>query len=200
MKLREQKKKKTKASILTAAIKLFSDQGYDRTSIEQIAREAGVGKGTVYSYFHTKKDIIKGFCEFELEQIHEKLVSRSDQDAPVLDQMKTIYMMEFNHITSNKEFGRLFLRESVFPDDESAKDSMEMDQKYLELFFPIFATAQERGELRQDLDMLYITAHFYGLYLLVISAWYSGHINTEEVETTMETLFRQALEGLQPNR
>jgi len=196
--LREKKKKQNKKAILNAAINLFSRQGYHQTSIEQIAKEAGVGKGTVYSYFQTKKDIIKGFCEVELEHIHQELVDRSDPDEPMVEQLKRIFMVEFRHVTSNVEFGRLFMRESLFPNALETQDNHEMDDKYLELFFPILQKAQARGELRTDLDLLYITAHFYSYYILLLSAWYRGRVKTEEIEQAMDTLFRQALEGLQP--
>ena len=198
MSIREAKKQKTKQAILEAAITLFSENGYAKTSIENIAKIAGVGKGTVYGYFQTKKDIIKGFCEYELEKIHMKLVNGSNQDAPILEQMLTIYMTEFHHVTQNREFGRLYMRESVFPSDSDAQDNQEIDDKYFQILFPILEKGQERGELRKDVELLYITAHFYSLYVLIISAWYTGRITTEEVEPAMEQLFRQVLEGLQP--
>jgi len=199
MSIREAKKKKTKAAILKAAITLFNENGYENTSIETIAQKAGVGKGTVYGYFHTKKAIIKGFCEYEVEQIHLELIKKSNHDTPILEQMKTIYMTEFLQVTKNKEFGRLYLRETVFPNDVKAKDDQEMEDKYFQLLFPILEKGQQRGELREDIELSYLTAHFYSLYILLMSAWYSGRIVTEEVDGAMETLFRQALEGLQPS-
>lgn len=198
MSIREAKKKKTKEAILDAAISLFSRNGYENTSIEQIAAVAGVGKGTVYSYFQTKKDIIKGFCEYELEQIHLELVNKSNHDDSVLKQMLTIYMTEFRHVTRNREFGRIYMREAVFPDDNGAQDHQEIDDKYFQMLFPILKKGQERGELRKDLELLHITAHFYSLYLVIMSAWYTGRITTGEVAPIMGDLFRQALEGLQP--
>ncbi len=198
MSIREEKKRRNKQAILEAAIALCSESGYENTSIEDIAKMAGVGKGTVYSYFQTKKDIIKGFCEYELEKIHIKLVSRSDQDAPILEQMLTIYMTEFHHVTQNREFGRIFMRESIFPSDYDRQGDEEMEDKYFQLLFPILEKGQERGELRKDIELLFITAHFYGLYILVISAWYTKRITSEEVEPTMKMLFSQVLEGLQP--
>lgn len=200
MSIREKKKQKTKQAILEAAIPLFNENGYESTSIEQIAKQAGVGKGTVYSYFQTKKDIIKGFCDYELEQIHKELVKKSNQDAPILEQMLTIYMTEFHHVTQNKEFGRLFMRETVFPFDYDVENNMEIEDKYFQLLFPILEKGQQRGELRKDAELLHITAHFYGIYLLIMSAWYTGRIPTEEVEEAMELLFRQLLEGLQPHK
>jgi AcrR family transcriptional regulator len=198
MSIREAKKQKTKKAILEAAITLFSENGYENTSIESIAKIAGVGKGTVYGYFQTKKEILKGFCEYELEKIHMKLVNGSNQDAPILEQMLTIYMTEFYHVTQNKEFGRLYMRESIFPCDSEAQDNQEIDDKYFQILFPILEKGQERGELRKDVELLYITAHFYSLYVLIISAWYTGRISSEEVEPSMKILFRQVLEGLQP--
>ena len=71
------------------------------------------------------------------------------------------------------------------------------DDKYFQILFPILEKGQERGELRKDAELLHITAHFYSLYILIISSWYTGRISTEDVEPAMELLFRQALEGLQ---
>jgi len=198
MSVREAKKQRNKQAIVEAAISLFSAQGYENTSIEQIAKAAGVGKGTVYSYFQTKKDLIKGFCDYELEKIHLELVKRSNQDASILEQMLTIYMTEFHHVTQNREFGRLYMRESIFPKESDVQGNLETDDKYFQILFPILQRGQERGELRKDVELLYITAHFYSLYIMIISAWYTGRISTEEVEPAMELLFRQVLEGLQP--
>lgn len=198
MSIREEKKKKTKKAILDAAITLFNENGYENSSIEAIAKKAGVGKGTVYGYFHTKKDIINGFCEYEVEQIHLELVKKSNHDAPILEQMKTIYMTEFQHVTQNREFGRFYMRQTVFPYDANVQDNLEIDNKYFQVLFPILEKAQQRGELREDIELLHLTAHFYSLYIMIMSAWYTGRIQTEEVDPAMEMLFRQALEGLQP--
>lgn len=198
MSLREEKKKKTQKAIVEAAITLFNENGYENTSIEQIAKAAGIGKGTVYGYFETKKDIIKGFCDYEIEKIHWELVNNTDENATILDQMLTIYMTEFKHVTKNKEFGRLYMREAVFPNDIDLETEQEMDDKYFQLLFPIFEKGQERGELRKDVDLLHITAHFYSIYLLITSIWYAGRITTDEAPEAMKVLFSQVLEGLQP--
>ncbi len=51
--------------ILGAATELFVAQGYRRTSVEQIARTAGVAKGTIYLYFKTKADMLMGALDAE---------------------------------------------------------------------------------------------------------------------------------------
>ena len=199
MSVREEKKQKTKQAILDAAIALFSTNGFENTSIEELAKSAGVGKGTVYGYFQTKKEILYAFCEYELEQIHKELANRADPDAPILEQVLTIYMTEFNHVTQNKEFGRIFMRQTVFPNESDGQDHLEIEDKYFQLLFPILQKAQDRGELRKNIELLHITGHFYGLYILIMSSWYTGRIPTEEVSSALELIFQQALEGLQPH-
>ena len=168
MSKREAKKKNNKRAILDSAISLFNENGYEKTSIAQIARKAGVGKGTVYSYFDNKKSIIKGFCEYELEKVHYQLIAQSNRDASVLEQMLIIYMTEFQHVTQNREFGRLYMREALFPDDDDLKTTTDLDEKYFDVLFPILENGQKRGELRKDLELLHITAQFYSLFIIII--------------------------------
>ncbi|WP_455430969.1 TetR/AcrR family transcriptional regulator [Streptomyces cadmiisoli] len=56
--LRERKKLKTRAAIRTATYELIEEQGYDTTTIEQIADRAEVSPSTVFRYFPTKEDIV----------------------------------------------------------------------------------------------------------------------------------------------
>ncbi|GAA4903166.1 TetR family transcriptional regulator [Streptomyces coeruleoprunus] len=58
MGLRERKKLKTRAAIRRAAHRLVGAQGYETTTIEQIARAAEVSPSTVLRYFATKEDIV----------------------------------------------------------------------------------------------------------------------------------------------
>jgi AcrR family transcriptional regulator len=196
--IREQKKLDTRQAIMQAAVKLFSEKGFEKTSIEELARAAGIGKGTIYSYFQTKTDILHAFCGDELVCLHQELTDNADKEIPLLQQMVRIYMSEFRLITENREFGRLFMQQTAFPRDVDLEMHLENENNYFKLLFPLLEKAQERGELRNDIELLYITGHFYGLYLLLVSAWYTGRVRTEEAETALETLFRQAMEGLQP--
>jgi AcrR family transcriptional regulator len=56
--LRERKKAKTKAAIQREALRLFREQGYEATTIEQIAEAAEFSPSTFFRYFPTKEDVV----------------------------------------------------------------------------------------------------------------------------------------------
>ncbi len=198
--IREKKKQATRKAILEAAVRLFSEKGFENTRIEELAQAAGIGKGTIYSYFKTKNDILFAFCEDGIELMHQEYRDKADPDAPLLEQLMTIFKAEFSYVCKNREFGRLYMQETFFPEASEAKRHRELDNKYFDLLFPILERAKMRGELRQDTDLLHITGHFYGIYLMALSAWYTGHLKTQEaVFEGLSTVFLQAMEGLAPN-
>ncbi|GIH14619.1 acyl-CoA-like ligand-binding transcription factor [Rugosimonospora africana] len=56
--LRERKKARTRAAIQRHALRLFQEQGYDQTTVEQIAEAAEVSQSTLFRYFPTKEDTV----------------------------------------------------------------------------------------------------------------------------------------------
>ena len=65
---RERKKKQTATLIATAARSLFFEQGFEATTVAQVAREADVAEQTVFNHYPTKEDLFySGLKEFEAE-------------------------------------------------------------------------------------------------------------------------------------
>ena len=194
--IREQKKAETRQAITVAAVALFSSKGYEKTSIEDIARTAGIGKATIYTYFSTKDEIFLAYCDDELEDSFAQFTTPQFAEGQLIDHLLTFFMIKFRFITKNREFGRQLLREMVFPKTINAKVK-EHDQRYFAILENIFRSAQSRGELADDLDMFHTTVHFYSLYLGALAGWYTGYVDSiEEVEVALRTLFSQAIDGV----
>jgi len=184
---------------MDAAIKLFSEKGFENTSVNQLAKEAGVGKSTIYGYFQSKNEIFLAFCEDQVDFVFTDLAEKRDPDAPLQEQLLTLFMAQFRYVTKNFNFGRILAREMVFPKELTIEKSKDLSERYLSALGEILTKAMSRGELRDDLEVLYISGHFYAFYLLVLSAWYERRFQSEqEIEHALQKLLRQAMEGLAP--
>ena len=197
--VRAAKKRETRKAILEAAIGLFSEKGYERTSVDDLARAAGVGKGTIYGYFRTKDEIFLAFCEEEIDYAFSVLARQVDPEAAVEERLLTLFMSQFKFVTENREFGRHVIREMAFPQPLSSEKSRSLDTRYLKAVGEILECAKLKGELHPGLDPFLGTVHFYALYLVALSGWYTGYVHSlSEVEEKLRTLFLQALEGMRP--
>jgi AcrR family transcriptional regulator len=63
------KSEETRSLIVTTAMRLFTENGYDRTTMRAIAAEAGVSVGNAYYYFSSKEQLIQGFYD-EIARLH----------------------------------------------------------------------------------------------------------------------------------
>src|SRR3989454_9445229 len=68
---RAKNKEQTKRAILRAALVLFAEKGFYRTTTKAISRNAGIAEGTLFNYFETKEDLALYFFEQELDGITE---------------------------------------------------------------------------------------------------------------------------------
>jgi AcrR family transcriptional regulator len=74
--------------ILEAATELFIRQGYRRTSVDQIARNAGVAKGTVYLYFKTKAELLVYAVALEKKRYVEAIHPILDGEMPPREKLR----------------------------------------------------------------------------------------------------------------
>jgi AcrR family transcriptional regulator len=87
--LRERKKIQTRQAIRRTAYRLFEEQGYDATPVDQIADEAEVSPSTVFRYFPTKEDIVLT-DEYD-PVIEDALRQRPPEEPPVTALREALY-------------------------------------------------------------------------------------------------------------
>lgn len=75
-------------AILQASWRLIRHYGYAKTTITDIAREAGIGKGTVYLYFRSKDEIMLALADVTNERITRDLVRIAAGEEPAADRLR----------------------------------------------------------------------------------------------------------------
>jgi len=68
-------------AILDAADRLLARSGYKKMTIDDLAREAGIGKGTVYLHFQSKEDVVLSHIDRIVQRVVKRLVSIAASDA-----------------------------------------------------------------------------------------------------------------------
>src|SRR5690242_2115849 len=80
--LRERKRARTRQALVAAATDLFERNGYDETTIADIAAAAEIGTRTFFSYFPTKEDLLFPEADLRVRAAVEAIAERGPEDGP----------------------------------------------------------------------------------------------------------------------
>lgn len=78
----QQRSEETRTKIMEAAIKLFSNRGYNAASVDDICAEAGISKGAFYHHFKSKQELFLALLESWLQTIDHAIEAAKDKTAP----------------------------------------------------------------------------------------------------------------------
>lgn len=137
-------------AVLDAALSLFSHYGYQRTSMEDVARKAGISKGAIYLYFESKEEIFRALSAQLLERTLEAAGRAAGSQAPIAERVLGVLEAKLGHLFD-------IIRNSAHAADLiDAKSRICADiwskgeERYARLLSELLVAAAERGELRLD--------------------------------------------------
>jgi len=88
--------------LLDKAEELFWKYGYTSVSVDQIAKEAGISKMTIYKHFHSKEDLFLEVLMNNTERHTKKIIEKIDEKYHTIEKIETLYtyMLEVNNLLS----------------------------------------------------------------------------------------------------
>lgn len=95
--LRERKKQRTRAELMDAALRLFSEHGFDRVTIDDIADEVEVSPRTFFRYFASKEEVVFADTDDYLETLRAILRERPADEAPLVAVRTAIFGLVRHH-------------------------------------------------------------------------------------------------------
>ena len=142
----------TKGRIIQAAWRLFYQQGYDDTTVDEIIRDSGTSRGSFYHYFEGK-DALLSSVSFLFDQKYEELMETMDPDMDCFDQLmylnRELFAMIENSISLDL-LARLYSSQLVTRGD---KHLLDHNRTYYKLLRQIVTEGQKKGELREDVSV-----------------------------------------------
>ena len=117
--------------IKSSALKLFSQKGYLVTTVESIAKEAGISKGSVYSYFSTKEEILEAVLKTGFESIFSNFVEEINNE----DEFEHFINDVIIKIIENRDFYRLYY--ALISQSEILKEVLKYFQPHIDSYLKL---------------------------------------------------------------
>lgn len=100
-----------KSELLAAARVVFSKKGFHEATIDDIAREAGVAKGTVYLYFKSKQDIYLDALRDGISHLNSRMRQEAAGDEPASAKLRRLLATKIAFFDENSEFFQILQSE-----------------------------------------------------------------------------------------
>ena len=144
--------KNTKGKIVSAAWKLFYEQGYDETTVEEIIYESGTSKGSFYHYFEGK-DSLLGTLSYIFDEKYEELKPRITDDMNSVDALIFLNRELFAMIEDSIAISLLSGLLSTQLVTKGEKHLLDRSRVYYKLLRQIVTRGQQKGEITTDLSV-----------------------------------------------
>ncbi|MGE5583813.1 MAG: TetR/AcrR family transcriptional regulator [Bacillota bacterium] len=167
----ERKKEETKRKIISVAMNLFKKQGFNATTMEQIAAEVDIAKGTLYNYFPVKEAILDAFIQQTFQQKNTERIAQIRKLPDTRSRITFILSDLINGVRSEKEiFEKYFVYRIQNMISLSRDQSTESGLGLLET--ELIELGQKGAELRNDLPLDMFKALFEFVFVVVAQQFY----------------------------
>ncbi|WNV58676.1 helix-turn-helix domain-containing protein [Oscillospiraceae bacterium NTUH-002-81] len=140
------KKRKTKKNIVSAAWRLFYEQGYDDTTVDEIIRASGTSKGTFYHYFKGKDALLTSLSEL-FDNKYEELIQEMPEEMGNFEKLLYLNQELFGMIETSVSRELLASMYSSQLVTKGEKHLLDQNRIYYRLLNELIAKGQRDGEL-----------------------------------------------------
>jgi AcrR family transcriptional regulator len=181
--LRERKKQKTRWSIQEHALRLFQEQGYEQTTVDQIAEAAEISPSTFFRYFKTKEDVI---VEDEYDPILVKLLAVQPADLAPIPALRGAIRVAFGQMGA-AEVDKIRQRTELMLAVPALRMRM-LDNFTSNLDMLAGAVAVRTGRGADELEVRTFAGAVTGALIAAIYAWVGGDFQEPFAEVIDRTL------------
>lgn len=186
------------ARILRAALEEFLAAGFKDAKIEEIAKRAGVGKGTVYQYFTSKEQLFEAMIDQGMAHYVEGLAQSLSPSDTLQVNLQRLVQMHYQFIQDHQSIAQLFYAHDIQLTDQIKCTFSKHQQRIVALLGAWLLEMVALGEVPQNTDYRLFLSLLFG----TLNQYYAPHlpgnapVMTPEVFATTMFKLLEALTGL----
>jgi AcrR family transcriptional regulator len=134
------------------AARLFAEQGYHGTSMEDLAVAMGVQKASLYAHVKSKEDLLHELARDGAVAFHAAL-DGIDERLPAVEKLRLALRAHLHVVAEQLDVATVFVREWRYLEGERREEFLAERRRYEDRIRALFREGVEQSELRTDLDV-----------------------------------------------
>jgi AcrR family transcriptional regulator len=195
---RERSKADKWRRILTAGEKLFSKQGFDGTTVQQIADESDIAVGTLFLYISDKSELLLMLFHYATDLELRQAVRRMKASPKFLPAVRQFLEDLILPYEKDRELAKVFWREFLFHKGEVRAELDKQASEILRALAEAIAVGQERREIDQRVDPTVGALQLYAIFHATLAFHLAGCLPGGSPSLTLNALLQSAWLGMAP--
>jgi AcrR family transcriptional regulator len=194
--------------ILESAIRVFSEKGFSAATTSEIAKSAGIAEGTIFRYFKTKKDILRGILIHTISILSKSLVIGSIEKILVEAEgkdlrtvLKELVLDRMKLVDKVFPMARVILTEALFHEDVREAIYENIITKAVEMFGKFHKIMVEKGMMRSDIDAQTLLRSIMGNLAVLIAQrkLFGDKFEVKDLDQELDKMIDVVMYGLAGN-
>jgi len=187
---RQRRSTETRERLFRAALRLFAEQGFAETTVEDITNAADVGKGTFFNYFPSKEHILIAFSDMQLSKLQATVDQMRARPEPMRSFFRAMTLRMTEEPSKSPDVVRALLQANL--SSSSVRSVMlERSARAEGLLTQLVQIGQERGEFRRDVPGLELAQVFRQTIFGTLLMWslHGDASLSDRIERALEILW-----------
>jgi len=165
------KKKVKRQLIIDAAIEVFSRNGFQNSTISQIAQKANVAEGTIYQYFKSKEDLFFSIPIDKTKEFYNELELHLQGIYGAENKIRKFVWYYLHHLQENPAYARALMLEMRVNRNFANTKTFEAYRPLTHKILEIIEEGQEEGAIRKDVNSYTIRHLILGMLEHIVTRW-----------------------------
>lgn len=135
--------------ILSCAAKLFAEQGYHGTGVDQLCREVGLGKGALYYHLTSKEQVLFELCRRNVAELIVQADYLQSLDLPAVERLHRMTRVLMRNIADNQQEWRVFFHDYGALTGTRAQTVLRLRERFEELVASMVNECAAEGTFRE---------------------------------------------------
>ncbi|MFE0679860.1 TetR/AcrR family transcriptional regulator [Streptomyces sp. NPDC058961] len=184
----------TPETLLTVAVRIFNERGYDGTSMEHLSKAAGISKSSIYHHVAGKEELLHRAVSRAIEGLFGVLDEPGAGRGRSIERVEYVTRRTVEVLMAELPYVTLLLR--VRGNTKTERWAMERRREFDQRVADLLKAAVADGDLRTDLDIRLATRLLFGMVNSLVE-WYRPQREGEaDGDQVADTVVRMAFEGL----
>lgn len=144
-------REKRREEIIQAAMNVFSKKGFERSKMEAIATEAGIGKGTIYGYFSSKKELFEEMIYYNLDKYKKELSKIIVGQQNFSEKLEGLFRYHASFLNQNLDIFQV-INNGELLSHNMKKRLIDEQNSFFELLEKMIEKGISSGEISKNID------------------------------------------------